>query len=454
MNAKHIALVALLMLLVSPAFAYTPAWTGTYPGTSTGFSFDPAELRYVDKPTGNSLTFITRNGPTYYNGSQTGTYTGGIYYGYGPATQGSLIGNGSIAWSCAATKKNYDSMCDFEYTITDIGLPGSGSGNVRFGTWTGIGRTDAYSSICGSSDICYAKSGGSASVDPYSAVQTTGAGVANGTYNTFTGLNTTTPSTGNETPVRTYVRAIDGAGGAWITGANVAIKNEQTLMWTNATAAVDGSHYIDLLSNQTLAGYVSGTGYSGGSRVGLVAWDGVYEIPMYAIGTLLTPGVGEVSVVVDVKDQITKAKIVGAHVDYTKSTGETEGYSTSSSGTANFLAPNVSTINIKISKDGYTSVSKAITTTEFGPDYILVYLPKVQATPSVTATIPGDNNHDGVVDEKDSVPGVTPITTLDTRTDSQKDSDLMAILRNNAESILWLCILAIIFGLLKMIVKW
>ena len=449
---RKLALIALLLLVVSPTMAYSLLYTYDISDQiSTHTEGMPNNDFYIyvrDAPGFTNVTHIeVTNVAGYKSGNLTASGNNCALIGTDGFSHGTA--NVSYIWNALGT-----------YTAR-------GSYTIDIDSFDPLGNvgSKAYRFECAPPVVNNAILYDMASQFPaspwlpsdYAAVPSNnGNAVLNATYSFFNGVANVTPPTPGpaNTTVRTYVRAIDGTSGAWVVGANVAIRNEQTGNWTNATATPDGSHYIDLYSNQTLAGYVSGTGYTGGSRVGMAAWDGVYEIPMYALGTLLPPGVGEVSVVVQVQDQTSKVNIIGAHVDYTKSTGATEGYSTGSSGTANFLAPNLSTINIKISKDGYTGVSKAITTSAFGPDYVLIWLPKVQATPSVTATIPGDNNHDGVVDEKDSVPGVTPIVTEDPRTPLQKDQAAMDQLRNALPVIIGLAIIVIIFGLLKMLLKW
>jgi hypothetical protein len=98
----------------------------------------------------------------------------------------------------------------------------------------------------------------------------------------------------------------------------------------------------------------------------------------------------------------------------------------------------MSVILLSAQKTGYIHASKSTTTTQWGPDTVRIELNKIVVTPTVTATpLPGE---------------LTVRPTIDIRTDAEKDSDMMGILRDNGEILINLAILVTIvslFGLMR-----
>lgn len=405
----------------TPGVDYEPTWARTYDyGTTPTFTISGSYA-------GKNITQVTACTASGYAGVYSKWWTVGT--GSRPAT----------ALTADFYASNVSGTSPFSttlYGVTTAVSPGynwssSGPGALTLGSPTGR-NTTVTGTIPGSYSITL------------SVVNATGSGtITKNNYLTITGANSSV--------IRTYFQAVDGSSGGAIHGANLQIKDVTSGIWANSSADADGTYYIDTLASATINAYSDYTGYQSVSRLGLSPFDGVYELVMWPTNLLMDPGTGNINLIILVNDKATSAPINLASVAVTTPSGATTGQATNEAGSTVFAVPNGSVINIKVTASGYQSASTSITTTSFGPDTKRVELQRVSAV-TPTGTIPGDINHDGVVDEQD-VPGATPVPTLDARTDSQKDDALMAILRNNAESILWLCILAIIFGLLKMIMR-
>jgi hypothetical protein len=398
--------------------AYTLEWNGTYAGATTGSGWDADKITFSNGSYANTVTQFIRGGPTY-TPFLSGTYSGGIYHNYGggvPSTQGTLVGNGTISWSCTGTANYYDTMCTYTYSITDITALPAGPQTVRYGTFSGF-FTDANGVMCNNGG-CFAKR--SADAPPsdvtypkaITSMHSTTGLVFNGTYFSYSGSGVPVIPPANATPIRTYIQAVDGTNGGSIHGANINIKNVLTGAWTNYTSDADGTGYIDTLSNATIEAYSDYTGFSSASRSNLTPFDGVYELVMWPGGSLPDPGTGNVNLIVIVNDKATSAPISGATVKFTPPTGATQGATTNSAGTYVFQVPNMSVISLGVtfpSGSPYLPASTSITTSAFGPDTKRIEVSKNYVTP--TGTIAGDINGDGVVDDKD-VPGATPVRTI------------------------------------------
>lgn len=251
---------------------------------------------------------------------------------------------------------------------------------------------------------------------------------------------------GAEGYTRTYVQNVDGTSGGQVHGSNVYIKSVLNNTWMNWTSDDDGTGYIDTLPTDTIDAYGTATGYSSASRLGLTPGDFVYELILWPGAKLPTPGSGlpgdpgvnNVNLIIIVNDKTTSQPIEGATTSVTVPTGSTQGKLTNSAGTAMYAVPNMSVILVTASKTGYIHASKSTTTTQWGPDTVRIELNKIVVTPTVTATpLPGE---------------LTVRPTIDIRTDAEKDSDMMGILRDNGEILINLAILVTIvslFGLMR-----
>ena len=239
--------------------------------------------------------------------------------------------------------------------------------------------------------------------------------------------------------ITTYVQAVDGQSSGAIYGSNIQIHNKLDGSWVNTTNDDDGTSSITSNQSATLDIYAQAIGYASASRTGLTPGDIVYELIMWPTTALLAPGANNVNLIIIVDDRLTATPIQSASVSVTIPTGATTGGSTNSAGTETFVAPNKSVIHVTVSKSGYVSASKIITTSDFGPDTLRVELTKATVTPTITATpLPGE---------------VTARPTLDQRTDNQKDADMMNQIRDAGPGLVGLAILATVMGLIKLMMK-
>lgn len=276
-------------------------------------------------------------------------------------------------------------------------------------------------------------------------------GIALGGYGEFGGTLylTMTPDTGIIPPgsVRTYFQNVDTAG-HHIQDSNLQLKDLTFNVWHNWTTAFDGTGYIDALPTSRLSGYGTATGYSSASRINVTPGDFVYEIIMIPTGSLLAPGDGYVNLIAVVNDRGTGSPIDLASISTTIPTGAYTGTSTSSSGTAEFVVPNMSVIHVAVSKTGYKSASKVITTTAFGPDTVRIELDKHVVTATVTATPQPGELTPRPTYIAGCEPGGDPATCA-----ANMDQNLWVQLREQSGLIMSLALIAVIMGLVKIMGK-
>lgn len=240
------------------------------------------------------------------------------------------------------------------------------------------------------------------------------------------------------TYIQTQLYAIDGNTGAKIVGATLAVKDTTTGTWTNGTSSVAGltvsTPYGDLLD---IYGTYPGV-YTASSELSAVA-GGDYYLPMYP--PVSAASFGYTNVFINVQDSSTNNIIQDAMVTFRLPSGATTGESTGASGTARFTSPNNTVLIIGLSKSGYTSTSQSISVDNTGADVQHT----IKMSRATVTTVPTITNTYGTV--------ITTVPTIDSRTDAQKDSAMMGQLREAGPGIISLCILGIIFGIIKMIMK-
>jgi hypothetical protein len=255
-----------------------------------------------------------------------------------------------------------------------------------------------------------------------------------------TTINTSTFFTAYVPPVYarvTTLYAIDGNTGSKIVGATLAVKDATTGVWTNGTSSVSGLTVNTPYGNAIdIYGTYPGV-YTGSSEVGAAA-GGEYYLPMYP--PVPAAPIGFVNIFVNVQDSSTNNIVDYAMVTFRLPSGATTGESTGTSGSVQYVAPNQTVIIIGLSKIGYTSISESLNSGP-GPDVSRT----IKLSRSTITTIPTVTNIYGTV--------ITTIPTIDSRTDAEKDKEMMGQLRDAGPGLISLCILAIIFGIFRMISK-
>jgi len=266
------------------------------------------------------------------------------------------------------------------------------------------------------------------------------------TSNTTRKNNYLTLITNTSSLIRTYFKTKNWQDNSVIMGSNIQLQDNTTRAWVNTTNDADGMSYIDTYSTSTINAYATATGYQNFGQTGYLPFDGVYDLNMNFNASMADPGPGNVNLVVHVTDYNTGAILESASVSATNPSGATQGMNTGTVGSVMFVVPNMSVINIGVSKSGYQSASKTINTSAFGPDTLSIAVHPLTATPTGTIVQPTVTDANGNV--------ITVAPTLDTRTNAQKDQGMMDSIREYGPNIIMLCVLVVIFSLAKMLLKW
>jgi hypothetical protein len=236
---------------------------------------------------------------------------------------------------------------------------------------------------------------------------------------------------------RTTVYAQDASIGTVITGATLSIRDVQNNSWINATSTSAGTR-IDVLNGHTLDIYGSYPGvYTASQELDAYA-GGSYYLPLYP--PAIPAASGFVNLVVSVYESGTGLSIQSCGVTTKVPSGAVTYESTGTTGTAYFVVPNNSVIILSATKNGWNGQSKSLTTVN--SDIYTTFTLSRATLPTATPTVTGTDGH-----------VITAVPTVDARTNAEKDAALMNQLRDNGPMLVGLCILAIAFGILKMIMK-
>lgn len=241
--------------------------------------------------------------------------------------------------------------------------------------------------------------------------------------------------------VRTWFRNVNGQAGGSIYNSNLMLRDVQNNTWRNYTADLDGAAYIDTLPNHTIDGYGTATGFYNTSRLGLATYpNGMWDLSLYPVGSLLNPGTGNVNLIITVNDKTTGLKL-NSILKVVKPDGSMTVESTGSSGTVTTVVPNASYILVTATKTGYESATKGITTSSLGPDSLQIELTKTTVTPVVTATpLPGQLTPAPTQDPNDP--------SLHGGDTSPKAQEMMNWLAMNGMDLVQICFLITVLALL------
>lgn len=224
-----------------------------------------------------------------------------------------------------------------------------------------------------------------------------------------------------------------------VTGSNIDIRDNEASVWINSTNDADGLSYIDTLPYHTLDVYGSytqianqyqshnligiSTGYDGGIRFWLVLYPynaeiGVGDTDLY-VTVLGNPGLVPISNALVRIDIPNNASLVGY---------------TSGSGVQRFTVPNNTVLHVTGSKSGYQSQTTVMNSGSGTTAFANIVLDRLTVTTAPTSTIPPG--------------GVTIAIPVDTRDNRAKGESAIKILYDNGESIVMICVLVTILGLL------
>ena len=251
--------------------------------------------------------------------------------------------------------------------------------------------------------------------------------------NYYTLAATLTVGGGSEGYGRILIRAIDWISNDQVSGADINIKNLGTDIWSNETTVTGRREfYAPIGTRLFIEGYKSGYDRA--------------NIPMYQIQGLMD------SQTVSMFPTGSGSKTI-ANTTLFVSTFDAETYDlrrgvtvtvrndgqvkvTDNSGTVSFTVLNGTAYTVRAGCSANDCVSQIKTETITGSAYTMqFYLDSLYAT-TIPTVAPGHT----------AVPTAAP--TLDVRTNEQKGEGMVKMLYDNGESIVMLCILMTIFGLL------
>jgi hypothetical protein len=254
---------------------------------------------------------------------------------------------------------------------------------------------------------------------------------------------------------RTTVYCTDGSTGTPIVGATLNIKDVQNSSWKNGTSSATGT-IIDVIASHTLDIYGSYPGvYTASQELG-TAPGGNYYLPLY---TYAAAPVGYVNLFIYLRESGTGTIIKNANV-YAKWTEggvqKSDTVNTANSGTAAFVVPNTTVIIYESSPSGFIGKSESLTTGIVDRQITLVLGRQMMTFATPTATVTNPATGEVITAQPTYLPSCNPSANDYDAAQCSKnqDSSLMAQLRDAGPAIVGLAILAVVFGLLKMIFRW
>jgi len=267
-------------------------------------------------------------------------------------------------------------------------------------------------------------------------------------YGTPTPTPTPTQPIGPDNPIpsgytRTMAQCVDGQTSGSIHDCHLDLYDIENTSWSNGSYLDMGSYYgtwwIDTLPGHTINAYAESTGYTPVSRLNLPASSThMYELILWPT-SIPAAGSGFVNLYVLVHDVDSGNAITGAAVQVRILDGTTYAQTTGTSGSRMFEVPNSSYTSITVSKYGYVTGTRGITTSISGDDTVRIELLKKVVTAVPTSTIPPG--------------GVTTAVTMDPRSSSEKDRDMMDQIRTAGPILIQLAIVATVLGLLGLMMK-
>ena len=238
--------------------------------------------------------------------------------------------------------------------------------------------------------------------------------------------------------IRTYAQTNDGMTSGGIYNSNIQMHDMEGGAWSNVTNS-GGWWCIDTLPGHSLNIYAQATGYTSAETLGASANGGRHYLVMWP-DYIPAPSAGNVTLYALVYDQQTGAPLYLSMVRVDGNTINTVLTTTGPEGQAMFTIKNDTSIHVTASKTGYSSITKVITTSHFGPDTVMISLPRLTVTTIPTAT-PGPGGTTPVyVDPND--PSFHGGDT------SMKAQEMMNWIAMNGMTLVQLCFLVTVFALL------
>jgi hypothetical protein len=220
--------------------------------------------------------------------------------------------------------------------------------------------------------------------------------------------------------MQTFVlEATDAYSNALVGYTDFSVLDKSTSLWSNVTASGGVYNYlIPYNTNIYIEGKADGYGKTTKNWTILPYPSYIMKLPMYPSGTIAATNVTLNVVVLD-----GSTSGVFPNVQVRLSDGQVK--STSGAGVASFTVLAAKSYQIIASYSGYSSATRTLTTGTGGTSQD-TYLTLNRIVVTTAPTLP---------------PGVTAVVTLDTRTNAQKDLDMMNQIREYAPMLITLAML-------------
>jgi PKD repeat protein len=184
--------------------------------------------------------------------------------------------------------------------------------------------------------------------------------------------------------IRTYAQTNDGMTSGGIYGSQIQMRDMEGGAWSNTTSS-EGYWCIDTLPGHSLNLYAQATGYTSTSQLGVSANGGRYYLVLWP-DYIPAPSAGNVSLYVLVYDQQTGSPLYLSSVRVDGNNINTFLKNTGPEGQAIFTIKNNTAIHVTASKAGYNTITRTMTTSNTGPDTLMISLPRSTVTVAPTQT--------------------------------------------------------------------
>jgi PKD repeat protein len=370
------------------------------------------------------------------NGAVMGGWSGSFHYGTGTFTTfgGSNVVAPVASFSCTPTS---------QYPDTSVVCTDTSTNSPTSWLWTidaeamGI---DAWKTHTGQNFTWESHYPGLYSVN-LQATNTAGSDWENKTNYVSISVNAT-PNNCEIEPIpgyiRTYAQTNDGMTSGGIYNSNIQMHDMEGGAWSNVTNS-GGWWCIDTLPGHSLNIYAQATGYTSAETLGASANGGRHYLVMWP-DYIPAPSAGNVTLYALVYDQQTGAPLYLSMVRVDGNTINTVLTTTGPEGQAMFTIKNDTSIHVTASKTGYSSITKVITTSHFGPDTVMISLPRLTVTTIPTATTGPGGTTPVYVDPND--PSLRGGDT------SLKAQEMMNWIAMNGMTLVQLCFLVTVLALL------
>jgi PKD repeat protein len=197
-----------------------------------------------------------------------------------------------------------------------------------------------------------------------------------------------TPNNCNIPPVsgyiRTYAQTNDGMTSGGIYNSDIQMRDMEGGAWSNVTNS-GGFWCIDTLPGHSLNLYAQATGYTSTSQLGVSANGGRYYLVLWP-DYIPAPSAGNVSLYTLIYDQQTGSPLYLSSVRVDGNNINTYLKNTGPEGQAVFTIKNNTLVHVTASKAGYNTITRTMTTSNLGPDTLMISLPRSTVTVAPTQT--------------------------------------------------------------------